>query len=199
MDKKDYKILVVDDQKHNIDVLVDVLSPLYDVMVAKDGMTAIKMAREQMPDLILLDIVMPDISGYNVIATLKESEETHHIPVIFITSLDQHKYEEKGLELGAVDYITKPFSNAVVLARVKTHLQMVEYKRSAENTDDPDAELLADILNRLEPLLRAGDAKAVRLTDELRQIGGTEEIVRLIEDYDFAQALNALHYFVTNR
>jgi response regulator RpfG family c-di-GMP phosphodiesterase len=227
MNSKSYRILVVDDEKHNIDVLNDILSPLYDVMIAKDGATAIKMARELLPDLILLDVVMPEASGFNVIATLKDSDVTKNIPVIFVTSLDDHKYEEKGLELGAVDYITKPFRNAIVMARVKTQLQMVDYIKTIERMadalktelaytveelvsikekagaskkpkkddriNDVSTEQAADILRKLEPLLKSGNSKAVELADQLRGVDGADTIIELIEDYDFMKAFKALN------
>ncbi|MDR2558793.1 MAG: response regulator [Oscillospiraceae bacterium] len=228
MNSKSYKILVVDDEKHNIDVLNDILSPVYDVMIAKDGATAVKMAKELMPDLILLDVVMPEASGFNVIATLKNSDLTKHIPVIFVTSLDDYKYEEKGLELGAVDYITKPFRNAIVMARVKTQLKMVDYIRTIERMADAlkselayvveelvnikeqnfnsqkketaeekvnqiSTEEAADILQKLEPLLKSGSSKAVQLADRLRGVAGTEAIIELIEDYDFMKAFKTLN------
>jgi DNA-binding response OmpR family regulator len=227
MNSKSYRILVVDDEKHNIDVLNEILSPLYDVMIAKDGATAIKMARELLPDLILLDVVMPEASGFNVIATLKETDATKNIPVIFVTSLDDHKYEEKGLELGAVDYITKPFRNAIVMARVKTQLQMVDYIRTIERMADAlkselaytieelvsikektgktkskpkeekvnniSTEQAADVLRKLEPLLKSGNSKAVELADQLRGVDGADTIIELIEDYDFMKAFKTLN------
>jgi CheY-like chemotaxis protein len=229
MNSKSYKILVVDDEKHNIDILIDILSPEYEVLIAKDGITAVKMAKDLQPDLILLDVVMPEVSGFKAIATLKNTEATKNIPVIFVTSLDDHKYEEKGLELGAVDYITKPFRNAICLARVKTQLQMVDYiktiermvdalklelaytveelihikeqttgrRKNKEKSEDEPAnnistEQAADILKKLEPMLKSGNSKAIELADGLRGVAGTEMIIKLIEDYDFMQAFKTL-------
>ncbi|MCL2697281.1 MAG: diguanylate cyclase [Oscillospiraceae bacterium] len=146
MNTGNYKILVIDDEKHNIDVLNDILSPMYEVLVSKDGLHGIKMAKEIVPDLILLDIIMPDMSGFEVITTLKGVDITRRIPVIFITGLDSYKDEEKGLLLGAADYITKPFRNAIVKARVKTQLQVVEYIRALERIGMVDA--LTDLPNR---------------------------------------------------
>jgi diguanylate cyclase (GGDEF)-like protein len=141
-----YKILIIDDEKHNIDVLNEILSPMYEVLISKDGLNGIKMAKEIVPDLILLDIIMPDMSGFEVIQTLKGFDITRRIPVIFITGLDSYKDEEKGLLLGAADYITKPFRNAIVKARVKTQLQVVEYIRAIERLGMMDA--LTDLPNR---------------------------------------------------
>jgi diguanylate cyclase (GGDEF)-like protein len=141
-----YKILIIDDEKHNIDVLNEILSPMYEVLISKDGLNGIKMAREFVPDLILLDIIMPDMTGFEVIQTLKGFDVTRRIPVIFITGLDSYKDEEKGLLLGAADYITKPFRNAIVKARVKTQLQVVEYIRALEHLGMMDA--LTELPNR---------------------------------------------------
>ena len=140
------KILVVDDETSNIDVLCHILRPEYDVIVAKNGRSAMEKTIKHKPDLILLDVIMPDISGFEVIADLKQSELTRSIPVIFITGLDNIENEEKGLLLGAVDYITKPFINSIVKARVRIQLQLVEYINTIERMCKVDA--LTNIANR---------------------------------------------------
>ena len=126
------RILIVDDERSNITILNHILKPTYSTLIAIDGKTAIEIARQTMPDLILLDIVMPDLSGYEVLSILKRDEAMCRIPVMIITALDGADAEEKGLNLGAADYITKPFHDTVVRARVKTHLKMVEYVREIE-------------------------------------------------------------------
>ncbi|MBF0125107.1 MAG: hybrid sensor histidine kinase/response regulator, partial [Magnetococcales bacterium] len=116
---------IVDDERFNINVLVDVLKPDYTTVVAKNGETALKRVRsETPPDLILLDIMMPDMDGYEVCRQLKADERTRDIPIIFVTAMAETSAETYGLELGAVDYITKPVSPAIVRARVKTHLKL---------------------------------------------------------------------------
>ncbi|NOX87777.1 MAG: response regulator, partial [Calditrichaeota bacterium] len=118
------KILIVDDARENIDILRAILSD-YRCLAALDGKTALKIARsDNKPDLILLDIVMPGMDGYEVLRQLKEDEETNKIPVIFLTGRAEEEDEVKGLNLGAVDYIKKPISAHVVRARVKTHLNL---------------------------------------------------------------------------
>ncbi|MCL2792661.1 MAG: response regulator [Spirochaetaceae bacterium] len=117
------RILIVDDEKMNIMALAHFLKPQYDIIVAIDGASAIEAAKKHIPDLILLDIIMPDISGFDVIVKLKESESTKNIPVIFITGLTDAKNEEKGLSLGAVDFIAKPFDKSIVNAKINTYLQ----------------------------------------------------------------------------
>ena len=128
---KKNSILIVDDQAPNIEMLMNILSPEYELYCAISGAKALEIAEKQKPDLILLDIVMPDMDGFEVIAELKCSEELRHIPVIFITGLTEMGDEEKGLALGAADYITKPFSPAIVKFRVNHHIdQLMRLRQS---------------------------------------------------------------------
>jgi len=129
---KEYTILVTDDEKFNLDVLGNILSPTYNILISRSGPRALELARQNTPDLILLDVVMPDMTGFEVITSLKEAEETAQIPVIFITGLTDPEDEEKGLFLGAVDYITKPFVKAIVKARVNTHIKIIDQMRTIE-------------------------------------------------------------------
>jgi putative two-component system response regulator len=123
--KQQHTILIVDDAPHNLEVLGELLQPLYRVRVANSGERALRSVLiDPMPDLILLDVMMPGIDGYEVLRQLREDPQTREIPVIFITAMSSGQDEEKGLELGAVDYIGKPFSPAIVLARVRTHLEL---------------------------------------------------------------------------
>jgi diguanylate cyclase (GGDEF)-like protein len=126
------KILIVDDEKMNIISLTHSLKPQYEIIVAIDGTSAIEAAVKHMPDIILLDIVMPDMNGFDVLAKLKDSAVTMNIPVIFITGLNNAGDEEKGLSLGAVDYIVKPFNKSILKARIDTHLKMAEYISTIE-------------------------------------------------------------------
>jgi diguanylate cyclase (GGDEF)-like protein len=124
------RILIVDDEKMNLKVLADLLKEEYSPILARDGEQALQHAfGDSPPDLILLDVVMPQMGGYEVIKCLKNNDKTNHIPVIFVTSLDSVVDEEHGLKLGAVDYITKPFSPPIVKIRVHNHLRIVhQYK-----------------------------------------------------------------------
>lgn len=146
IERNTFSILVVDDERSNLDVLTHILKPQYNVQVAKSGATALKRAQGQKPDLILLDIMMPDMDGFEVLTELKSSDDTRHIPVIFITGLARVEDEEKGFLLGAVDYIVKPFKNSIVKARVRTHLRIVKQIRTIERLGMIDA--LTDIPNR---------------------------------------------------
>jgi diguanylate cyclase (GGDEF)-like protein len=123
--------LAVDDEKANLLVLNHILAE-YTIVTAASGTEALERVAADSPDLILLDIIMPGIDGFEVLKRLKEIEETAAIPVIIITGLSGDDDEEKGLLLGAVDYITKPFKNHIVQARVRTHIQIVRQMRTIE-------------------------------------------------------------------
>ena len=127
-------ILIVDDERYNINFLVSILKSDYRILVAKNGVEALKRAStDSPPNLILLDIIMPDMNGYEVCKRLKAENQTKDIPVIFVTAMNKEYDEAKGLEIGAIDYITKPFSPAVVKARVKNHLNL---KRAIEKIEE---------------------------------------------------------------
>jgi putative two-component system response regulator len=124
-DNSQVTVLIVDDTPQNLSVLGELLQPFYRVRAANSGERALAIARsESHPDIILLDVMMPEIDGYEVIRQLKQDEATRDIPVIFITALTDSTDEQRGLALGAVDYITKPFNPDIVLARVKTQLEL---------------------------------------------------------------------------
>ncbi|HEX7386349.1 MAG TPA: two-component system response regulator [Castellaniella sp.] len=119
-------LLLVDDEPANLQVLRHTLQAQYRLLFARDGQTALALAQKDRPDLILLDIMMPQMSGHEVCAALKADPGLRSIPVIFVTALSDASDEYRGLELGAVDYIAKPFSPAIVQARVRTHLSLVQ-------------------------------------------------------------------------
>ncbi|MGL4938460.1 MAG: HD-GYP domain-containing protein [Shewanella sp.] len=125
-------ILVVDDTPENIDILIGILGDEYKVKVAIDGPRALALVAKSRPDLILLDVMMPDMNGYEVCKLLKQDPLTSHIPLIFVTALSEITDEAQGFALGAVDYITKPVSAPVVKARVKTHLALYDQQRLLE-------------------------------------------------------------------
>jgi sigma-B regulation protein RsbU (phosphoserine phosphatase) len=122
-------ILAVDDTPENLDVVKGVLGANYIVKAATSGPMALKIAYKQTPDLILLDIMMPEMDGYEVCRRLKENKQTKDVPVIFLTAMDQTTDEAQGFELGAADYITKPVNPPILEARVATHLAL---KRSMD-------------------------------------------------------------------
>ncbi len=139
-------IMVVDDQTLNLHLLKDVLKE-YTVILAKDGEQALKILKEEnLPDLILLDILMPGMSGFEIIKIVKDSDRTRDIPVIFITGLNSAEDEEEGLNLGAMDYIVKPFNPAIVRARVKNTLRFRNQQKMLETMVHIDG--LTEIPNR---------------------------------------------------
>ncbi|MFC3093929.1 two-component system response regulator [Alteromonas sediminis] len=150
-------VLVVDDTPENIDVLTGVLKSHYKVKAALNGKVALKLASgKNRPDLILLDIMMPDMDGYEVCQKLKSDPVTAKIPVIFVTAKSEIEDEQKGFDLGAVDYITKPVSPPIVLARVKTQLAMFDQARHLENLVKKRTEELEE--TRVEIIRRLGKA-----------------------------------------
>lgn len=136
-DRKTKSVLVVDDNPENIDLLGGILNQDYNIKVALKGEKALKIACSEVPpDIILLDIVMPAMDGYDVCRKLKSNPKTRDIPIIFVTSMSDVKDEAKGLAAGAVDYITKPISPAIVQARVKNHLELKEAREYLKNQNE---------------------------------------------------------------
>ena len=162
------KILIVDDERNNIDLLSAILKD-YDKQVAINGNQALKIAQsKQPPDLILLDVMMPEMDGHKVCQRLKENARTREIPVIFVTAKNSISDEMKGLEMGAVDYITKPLSPPVILARVKTHLalrsafrrlkkQYTELKAMAELKQDMESITNHDLKSPINAIIGFSD------------------------------------------
>jgi response regulator RpfG family c-di-GMP phosphodiesterase len=153
------KVLLVDDVATNIEVLANALKQDYNILVATNGHKALELAEEQMPDLILLDIMMPQMNGYDVCRKLKENDVTHQIPVIFVSAMTDTEDEELGFLVGAVDYIHKPFKISLVRARVKTHIllkQQADLLRAVAQMNsfgfDQAESLVAEINQTLERL-----------------------------------------------
>ena len=113
-------LLIVDDETANLKTLTHILSLDYTIYTATNGENAVEKAKEHMPDLILLDILMPGMDGYQTLAELRKHEKLQNIPIIFITGLDSDEDEEKGLALDAADYITKPFSPMLKRSMVRS-------------------------------------------------------------------------------
>jgi len=126
---KVFTILCIDDESINLKVLSSIFKEDYRVIVCKTAQQGFTKAMAIIPDLILLDVILPDESGFELIVKLKHQAELNHIPVIFVTGLQDLEDEEKGLNLGACDYIHKPFHHGIVQARVKTHLELVRQRK----------------------------------------------------------------------
>lgn len=179
--EKKYCIMIADDDKANLDILSSILMNEYDLRIVRNGKAVLEQVADSPPDLLLLGVMIPGLTGFEVLANLKQVESTHHIPVIFITSLDGEGYEEKGLRLGAVDYITKPFNQGIVLARIRSQIQIVRYIREIERLGMIDA--LTDIPNR-----RNFD---IRIREEWRREGRTgSSLSMMMIDIDFFKHYN---------
>jgi PAS domain S-box len=171
------RILIIDDEFINIKILHQTLEADYEVVFAKNGFDGLKIATADiLPDLILLDIVMPGMDGYEVCQKLKEDDLTKNIPIIFITIKGEEEYENRGFEVGAVDYIAKPFSPNIVKRRVKTHISL---KFAMEKMALQNIELLA--LNR--DLEEKVASRTIHLERTNRALRESEERYRAISEY----------------
>ncbi len=178
---KDYSVLIVDDVPTNIQVLAEALRQEYRVKVATNGTDALTIARQTQPDLILLDVMMPGMDGFEVCRLLKADSVTNGIPVIFVTAKDELADEEHGLNLGAADYITKPFHLPIVRARVRNHMRLKQKADLLERMAHVDS--LTGIANRR----RFDEALDV----EHRRCQRTEQpISLLLIDIDFFKHYN---------
>ncbi len=171
-------ILIVDDTPLNIDILKGVLSKQYRIRAATSGQLALKSINKEVPDLILLDIMMPEMDGYDVCRYLKSQAETANIPVIFVTAKNDTEDEEKGFSVGAVDYISKPIKPALVKARVKTHLQLADQHRSCMST----------VAQRTRNL-KASQRAAIYMLGEAGHYNDTETGVHIWRMADYASTL----------
>jgi diguanylate cyclase (GGDEF)-like protein len=174
-------ILVVDDEVSNIEVLSSVLEDDYDLSFATSGKEALAVVDQITPDLVLLDVMMPEMDGYEVCRRLKEIPKMADVPIIFSTALDGHEAEARGLTMGAIDYITKPISPIVVRARVRNHLEMKRMRDQLAELAVTDA--LTGLSNRrqLETVLRQEVARLTRTGADLSVI---------ILDIDFFKQFN---------
>lgn len=171
-------ILIIDDSPENLFILSDLLRPHYRVLAATSGASGLRVARQApRPDLILLDVMMPGMDGYAVLAQLRESAQTGDIPVIFLTSLAAAGDEERGLLAGAADYITKPITPAVVLARVLTQLQA---KQARDWLKNQNAALEAEVARRMaeNDLTQRASIRALAHLAEIRDPETGNHILR---------------------
>lgn len=150
------RILIVDDEPANIKILGELLKDNYRIIMAKNGPDALERARDkEPPDIVLLDVVMPGMDGYEVCKELKSDLRTRDIPVIFVTAMSEEEHEIKGFELGAVDYISKPFRPAVIKARVKTHIELKRFRDYLQEMIETRTDEMFSHLSRYEDLVRA--------------------------------------------
>ncbi len=154
---KRHKILAVDDTEMILDGIVETFGNEYEVIAVTDGDSALLAVKKSPPCLILLDILMPGMDGHEVLRRLKADEATRSIPVIFLTSLDDEKDEVKGIQMGAADYITKPFNPAVVRARVRNYIELKEHQDHLEAMVAERTVELVEANAALKALLRQRD------------------------------------------
>jgi diguanylate cyclase (GGDEF)-like protein len=176
MTRKNDSILVVEDNPTNMGVLVDYLSQQgFDIHVAEDGESALELLNYTSPDIILLDVMMPRMDGFEVCLHLKSAPETRDIPVIFMTSLDEISEKVKGFEMGAVDYITKPIQHEELLARLNTHISLRNLQRRLQEKNA----LLEEEINERKKLQDA--LEHLVITDALTGIYNRRHLFNLAE------------------
>jgi len=163
-------ILVVDDAETHIDILVETLGDDYDVVAAMDGESALESIESDLPDLILLDIVMPGMDGYQVCEKLKSEDRTRNIPIIFVTVLGEEEGEAKGFALGAVDYISKPFNPELVKARVRNHLELKDHRDHLGKLVEERTDELLKANEKLEHHRKHLEEMVRERTDKLQKI-----------------------------
>ncbi|MGB3366121.1 MAG: HD domain-containing phosphohydrolase [Acidaminobacteraceae bacterium] len=181
-------ILIVEDTEANIDILVKVLEDKYDLTVATNGKNALELMKKQKPDLVLLDVMMPELDGYEVAKYMSEDLSLKGIPIIFITALSNTLDKTKAFSLGAVDYITKPFQSGEVLARIESHL---EIKGAREFLEKENEWLEVTVAERTKDLVESRDATIycmaimaeARDNETGQHVLRTQSFVKLIGEY----------------
>ncbi len=176
---KQETILIVDDTPANIRILAEALNNDYRLMIARSGLDALETLKgDHLPDIILLDIMMPEMDGMEVLEQIKAGETTKGIPVIFITAMNEEQDEAKGLALGAVDYITKPFSLSIVKARLKTHLNLRKYQTSLEEiVQQRTEEVVETQLEIVQRLARAAEYRDNETGMHIKRISHTTALM----------------------
>lgn len=176
------RLLLVDDTPNNIHVLMEALKAEYSILAATSGEKALALATgEQPPELILLDIVMPEMDGYEVCRRLKDDVRTRKIPIIFVTSLADEDDEAYGLSLGAVDYITKPFRPGIVRARVRNHLSLKKYGDELERLVEEQVQEIEDA--HLAAILALSKLAESRDDDTGKHLERVQRYCRIIAQY----------------
>ena len=177
---KQKHVLVIDDNVTNLKLAEKILKPYYKVSLLISGAQTLKFLSKNKPDLILLDIDMPDMNGYETLTKIRENPELDNIPVIFLTDLSDSKNEIKGIELGALDFIIKPFVPQIMLSRIKIHLEFSEYKNDLENKVYEKTEMI----EHLQDVMMLSLAELVECRDE--NTGGhikrTAEYVKILTE-----------------
>jgi signal transduction histidine kinase len=158
-------VMIVDDTAANIEILSESLGDDYELLFATSAADALELVRGDQPDLILLDVMMPGMDGYELCAILKADPATRNIPIVFVTAMTQEEDEIKGLELGAIDYITKPISPHIVRARVKNHLELKRYRDLLETLSTAAERAKKEFLRSVSHELRTPLTPIIGMTD----------------------------------
>jgi putative two-component system response regulator len=189
-------LLVVDDTPGNIAVMCGILGADYTIKIANSGQLALKIVASQPPDLILLDVMMPDMDGYEVCRQIKENEAIRHIPIIFVTARGEVEDETLGFELGAADYIVKPVSPPIVHARVRAHLALSDQRQYlqqlvAERTrelEHSNRQLEKTHLSMLQQLGRAADYRDNETGKHVMRVGNLSRLLGMASGFLESQA-----------
>lgn len=191
-----YSVLLVDDELINIKILSDLLKDEYEVVFATSGEEAVYRAIESKPDVILLDVMMPGMDGYAVCAALKDDPRTASMPVIFVTALDSPVHEIKGLNTGAIDYVTKPINGDIVKARVRNQLRFRDELLATAQPEPPADQAMELLTERQREIFQW--VKEGKTNWEIAKIIGCSEenvkyhmknILRLLGSYNRTQAV----------
>ena len=191
LDRQRQKILIVDDAETNLMILSNLLAEEGEIISATDGVQAIALAEADLPDLILLDVSMPGMDGYEVCRRLKSDIRTRDIPIVFVTGRTEDNDQEKGLSLGAIDYILKPYSPLIVLARIRNHLALQKAHQdlkiaNAELTRLATTDFLTGVWNRRR-FMELGEAEVARVRRSGRSFG------MAMMDVDHFKSVNDTH------
>ena len=191
LDRQRQKILIVDDAETNLMILSNLLAEEGEIISATDGAQAIALAEADLPDLILLDVSMPGMDGYEVCRRLKSDIRTRDIPIVFVTGRTEDNDQEKGLSLGAIDYILKPYSPLIVLARIRNHLALQKAHQdlkiaNAELTRLATTDFLTGVWNRRR-FMELGEAEVARVRRSGRSFG------MAMMDVDHFKSVNDTH------
>ena len=182
------RVLIVDDAKTNIDILVEALRDEYKLSVAMDGAAALRSVEKSPPDLVLLDIVMPGLDGYEVCRRLREQESTRELPIMFLSSLEDVKDKTRGFEVGGNDYLTKPFEVLEVKARVRSLLKAKAYADAVREAMARDLRIARDIQMGILPTdlakaTSASDLDVHAIIEPAQKVGGDlYEVLRASDD-----------------
>ena len=187
-------ILVVDDDKTNLTLAQNILLPRYRIAASNSGQAALKYLENHRPDLILLDINMPDMDGFEVMEHLKQQETTKAIPVIFLTADNLAETEVKGFQMGAMDFVTKPFVPAILLSRVDKTIELNRYRHNLENMVKEQAQKILEDANRISSIQESvivGMANLIESRDGStgKHVKNTKQYVRLIADELYTRGL----------